>query len=635
MLRTLRRGFALVAALSLAISTPALANNPVDDGATDGHQHGGTGGHLPATEQNVTLVGQITIAGVGEGQIADVAVWGGYAYLASYAQGTCAGPERVADGGVYIIDISNPAQPTEVGFIDSHQDTFVGEGVQVLGIETPQFSGELLVQNNEGCGKNYKGGFSLFDVTNPLAPRKLVENFGDFTVDGARVRPHNANEIHSAFAWQDDGRAYVVLVDDLETADVDIYDITNPMKPRMVAEFDLNESFPQITQPGSGVLGSFPGSFLHDMVVKEINGTQTMLLSYWDGGYVVLDVDDPAKPMYIADSDFTVPDPLLLERTGVAREPEGNAHQAEFTFDNAYIIAADEDFNAAGTEVTTNDGDITDGGQGSDTPQIAVGASLTGTAVYVGRACVGDDTIPRPPAADGYIAVATRGSCTFTEKVANIEAAGGYDAAVIVNREGACGAFGMSVEGNIPTISIDRETGYALFDVPGFDLDACLAGGDTPEGSLIPGLTVGTQGDVVTITAFFDGWGYVHLFANAAGKLAELDTYSIAEAMDPAYASGFGDLSVHEVATSRVDPSLAYLAYYSGGFRVIDIVENTPNAKPKKRATAAEIVEVGRYIAEGGNNFWGVEIFEHEGRELVAASDRDSGLWIFEYTPAP
>ena len=553
MLRRLRSGFALVAALSLAITSPTLAKNPIDDGVTDSHQHGGESGHLPATSENVTLVGQVTIDGVGEGQIADVAVWGDYAYLGSYAQGTCAGPERVNDGGVYIVDISDPATPTEVGFIDSHQDTFAGEGVQVLGIDTAHFSGDLLVQNNEGCGKNYKGGFSLFDVTDPLTPKKLIENFGDLTIDGDRVRPHDANEIHSAFAWQDGDRAYLVIVDDLETIDVDIYDITNPKKPFMVAEFDLNETFSQISQPGSGVLGSFPGSFLHDMVVKEINGIHTMLLSYWDGGYVVQNVDDPANPAYIADSDFTDPDPLLLEQTGQMREPEGNGHQAEFTLDNEYIIAADEDFTSAGTEVATNDGDITDGGQGSDTPQVAVGASLVGTAVYVGRACGGDDAVPAPPADDGYFAVATRGSCAFTDKVANIEAAGGYDAAVIVNREGACGAFGMSVEGGIPAISIDRETGFALFDVPDFDVDACLAGGDTLEGSLIPGLTPGDTGDVVTITAFFDGWGYVHLFDNNAGKLIELDTYSIDEAMDPAYASGFGDLSVHEVATSHVD----------------------------------------------------------------------------------
>ncbi len=76
--------------------------------------------------------------------------------------------------------------------------------------------------------------------------------------------------------------------------------------------------------------------------------------------------------------------------------------------------------------------------------------------------------------------------------------------------------------------------------------------------------------------------------------MAELGTYAIDEALDPAFASGFGDLSVHEVAVDPKKKGLAYLSYYSGGLRVI---EYGPNG----------ISEVGAYIAEGGNNFWGVE----------------------------
>jgi hypothetical protein len=48
---------------------------------------------------------------------------------------------------------------------------------------------------------------------------------------------------------------------------------------------------------------------------------------------------------------------------------------------------------------------------------------------------------------------------------------------------------------------------------------------------------------------------------------------------------------------------------------------------------ATGIDEVGQYIAEGGNNFWGVEQFAPatklagnvEGTRLIAASDRDYG----------
>jgi hypothetical protein len=106
--------------------------------------------------------------------------------------------------------------------------------------------------------------------------------------------------------------------------------------------------------------------------------------------------------------------------------------------------------------------------------------------------------------------------------------------------------------------------------------------------------------------------------------MRQIDTYAIEESLDPAFAQGFGDLSVHEVAVDPQRNGLAYLSYYSGGLRVINYNRNG-------------IREVGRYIAEGGNNFWGVEVHRLPGRgagwgNLVLASDRDSGLWIFRYT---
>jgi hypothetical protein len=131
---------------------------------------------------------------------------------------------------------------------------------------------------------------------------------------------------------------------------------------------------------------------------------------------------------------------------------------------------------------------------------------------------------------------------------------------------------------------------------------------------------VGTSGDDVSLESIFDGWGYVHLYRNQAGKLPELDTYAIPQAHDEAFASGFGDLSVHEAITSIVDPTLVYFAYYAGGFRVARI---TPTE---------DLQEVGHFIDDGGNNFWGGQAYIHEGDEYVLVSDRDFGLYIFEYT---
>ena len=107
-----------------------------------------------------------------------------------------------------------------------------------------------------------------------------------------------------------------------------------------------------------------------------------------------------------------------------------------------------------------------------------------------------------------------------------------------------------------------------------------------------------------------------------------MDTYAIDEAHDPAYAFNFGDLTVHEVATDPQDASRAYLSYYAGGLRVLEI----QCANPADESTC-DLVEVGSYIDEGGNNFWGVEAFVRNGETYILGSDRDSGLWIFKYNP--
>jgi hypothetical protein len=600
---------AFATAISSAVAHDGLSSSDgaIDNAkATHGHQHGGEGGHLPATSQNVELVSKLELKNVVPDKIADVGVFDGYAYLAAWGGAEC------KYNGVHVVDIRNPTEPEEVAFIQAKEGSYPGEGVQALHIDTPSFDGDILVTNNEKCKANAGfGGLNIYDVSNPEHPTPLTEGFGDETVPGQGKKA--ANEIHSVFAWDAGSKAYAVIVDNEEGDDVDIVDITNPKKPALIAEYDLDEDFPQIVQATPPNLVEI---FHHDVVVKQMgeSGPFIMLVSYWDGGYVKLDVSDPANAVYLADSDFTNPDPELLEQTGLTEVPEGNAHQSEFTKNNDFILAADENFNPTGVEGTTDDGGSFSAIPGSGTPEIPIGDTLTGLTRYVGRACIGD---PAPPAPDGAtFAVVSRGLCTFTEKIANIEDAG-YAAAIVVNREGAdgCGVFGMSVDGGIPAVSVERAVGFDLFDESGFDLSACLSG----SAELLPGVGLGDPGDIVTLRSFFDGWGYVHLFSNNVGKLVELDTFAIEEAMDPAFADGFGDLSVHEVATSPTRNDLAYFSYYSGGFRVLKI-------------EGGALEEVGRFIDEGGNEFWGVQVFQQGGQEYVAASDLDFGLYIFKYT---
>ena len=625
----------MVAATAATAHTSSVEDGAYDNAKAthghDAHQHGGTEGHIDVTNKGIDLVSKLELSRVVEGKIADVGVHKNTAYLAAWGGSTC------KYNGVHVVDIADVANPKEIAFIPSKEGSYAGEGVQALTIDTPSFSGDILVTINEKCKLPAGfGGMNIYDVSDPANPQVLAQGFGD---DQANNAKQSAHQTHSVFAWQEGPKAYAVMVDNEESADIDIVDISNPGKPTIVAEYDLAKDAPQILQVDQGL----DEVFLHDMVVKEIDGRQIMLASYWDGGYVRLDVTGvPAKPVVLADSDFSNPDTIggqlgLTTPTGDLVPSEGNAHQAEFTDDNAFVIGADEDFSPYATlaENTTEGSDL-DLSSGSNTRQLEPGASVSGDTVFVGRACTGDAAVP--PQVGSTIAVVERGLCTFTEKVANVQAQG-YEAVVIFNRTGSDGcnaSLGMSAEGGIYAFGVaPREQGFALFDQP-YDDAACKSG----TGNELSGIPVGTAGDAVTFGSYFDGWGYVRLLDGTT--MAELDTYAIPEAHMADKAVGFGDLSVHEVAVSKQDDRLAFLSYYSGGVRAIRITEaaeTTVATGGKKKSgsqpasAGVQIEEVGAYIDEGGNNFWGVEVFEQGGKEYAALSDRDFGLYIVKLAP--
>ena len=618
---------ACAATLSFVIPASALAH------------HGGPE-HLPAVQQNLTLVGEVELktsfGDVSPGQIADLAVYKGYAYLNSWDEPTC------AKGGTYVADITDPTKPKEVGFIPaSGPGYYHGEGAQVITIDTLGVTRDILAVNNEACSYPTKpasvnpasGGFDLYDVTDPRNPVTLVQNAGD---DDAATP---ANSYHSVFVWQDGPNAYLVASDNTEFEDVDIFDITDPTAPVQLADLDILTSFPQVEDPQAPNGNTI---FHHDVVVKEIDGVMTMLVSYWDAGYVQLDVDNPAAPTYISDSDFPAVDPLVP-----GFSPEGNAHQAEYSFDGQYYLAGDEDFatdRLAAVEITTgpNAGDFDGNSIGGAAPvaNLADGV-LNGPTVYGGYGCDASAAIPPrasaglPPleADEEAIVVLQRGpgfvgtppghtpddpegpedSCFPGEKAANAIDAG-YDAVLLVNHhrgEAAgvfCGSGGFPPTPPIVAVCTTHEAYHHIFM--------------TPPSTTIPydpaaEPDIGDLGEYVSAEADFDGWGYAHLYDAATN--AEVDAFAIPEGLDPTKASGFGDLTIHEFAADPQE-NLAYAAYYAGGMRVF-------------RFGPTGLEQTGAFIDADGSNFWGVEQFTTaQGRRLIAGSDRDFGLQIFCYT---
>jgi hypothetical protein len=635
---------ALVTAGGAASSVPPTAGwNPEDGPPPSAEQHGGLGGHLPAGSKNVKLIGKLRLTDRESG-IADVGYFNGFAYL------NASSPECAANGGagtgVHVVDVRNRSNPTKVAFIPAHANSFQGEGIHVVRADTPFFKGDMLIHNNETCNSTLfaPSGASLWDVTDPRNPTPLNLNFGDAVPAVANQTYHTT---HSAQLFTQPGKVFAVLKDNDELADVDIFDVSNPAAPVLVSEQGL-ENWP-------GAQGSYANGDTvnnHDFQFKRFGGHDYLVVSYWDAGQVLLNVDNPAAPVFVGDSDYRTPDPLMPQ----FEIPEGNSHQGYWSSDSKWLISTDEDFSPFRTnfEMTTGPNAGPYGaGEFGFTPSIdsRPDSMIAGPTVFGGRGCIaagpnaGPDAVvgePSPPPASAIPAepgeektvVFSRGGCFFSTKIAAGQDLG-YDAVIVGQSHGGtragllpdaffCGGQGHDYDEQIPSICLGHRAMHLMFnDEPAYD---------GPDGTDIP---LGTLGERYVATTEFDGWGYVQLHDATQPDLPIVDSYAVPEALNESFAEDFGVLSVHEVKTDpRRRVNLAYFSYYNAGFRV---AEFGPGG----------LTEVGFFIDEGGNDFWGVfpigdETAGHgypshpgqgEGlRPDILLSDRDLGLYIVEYT---
>jgi hypothetical protein len=652
-------GVLAVLALALAASTSALAAGPkypfasVDNVFADtlkgaplslAQHHGGPGGHLPGTQANVDLVAKLRVSNVRPGWVADVATYRDTAFLAGWAP-MCSEAANQR-GGFWSISIRNPRQPQEVAFVPAPADTYLTEGMHALRLTTPTFTGDVLAVSNELCTAAGQGGMSLYDVTNPAAPVPLVIGAGD--TDDTAPRAHSS---HSIFAWDTGPKAYAVLADneDFTDGDVDIFDITDPRNPLKIRETGLDD-WPEAQDN----LAFGEQTFIHDVVVRRAEGKWLMLISYWDAGYVILDVTNPAAPVYLRDSDFPATDGLGLTNN---QPQEGNAHEAEFDRcpeegvrsrfpcgDVRYVLVADEDFSTHRTgrlSITTGP----NAGQSYETVPVGGGAApailpdrrLNGPVVYGGYGCPDPDgpggapgSAPIPPASSGpplaageeRIVVLQRGptgdpsapeGACFPGEKADMAVAAGYQAVLFVNRHGVpdsppfCGSGGGT--GGVVSACTTHTAFHRIFNTTP---DATVP--YPPEPNNEP--DIGAVGSKIDVSALFDGWGYMRLLDY--DTMQELDAYAVPEALDERFSTGFGDLSIHEITT---DPTgdVGYAAWYSAGFRVVDY-------------SGGNLKEVGRYIDPEGSDIWGVELnVRRDGRLFAFASDRNYGLYIFRF----
>ena len=543
---------------------------------------------LPPDAQGMTLVGALRLGPGDQLAFGDVGVYKNLAFIGKFGE-ACSG------AGVDIIDIADPAAPAKLAETPREPGTAF-EDMKAVRIGAR----DVLVIGLQACGPGGKAGLDVVDITDPRQPRRL--SFFETGSDGV-------HELDVTTTPR--GRTLALLaVPFLEPSTVDeagaggqgdllIVDLTDPARPALAGEWGVLDA------PGFGpaffegsARGSDPATFLHSARASA-DGTRAYL-SYWDGGVIILDIADPARP-------------VPLGRTTYGGADEGNAHSVATGRGGTLLVQADEDFSpfAATLRATAPAAVAGEYPVLSEAPFVPIaslpGEALTGTLVDVGRGCpagvpgapAGGD--PYPAGVAGKIALIEAGQCAFRDKIVRAQQAGATGAILYLAAPDAPPPARTTVAEQIaiPAIVTTRAAGMAF---------AGAARGEAPV--------------AVTITATFNGWGGLRFFdiADPARPVA-LGTFATPNTRNKAVALE-GEWSAHN---PEIVGTTLYASWYSDGVRMLDI------------ANPAAPRETGFWRGAGAPadappvNIWGV--VPHNG--LLLLSDMSFGLYIVRPAVAP
>ncbi|MGH8935614.1 MAG: PA domain-containing protein [Acidimicrobiia bacterium] len=546
----------VAAVLAVSLVAPATAARA---------EHGGS------SSGQLEVVGHLDRAGLGmlPGDTAtDLWAHGGFAYIGTVADQGCPSGRT----GVRIVDISDPSDPEQVGLIRSPEGTRAND-MKVAHLATPAFRGEVLVHTIEPCVRGAEGGISIYDVSDPARPKALAESLLGVPV-------------HNTFVYRQGERAYLLAVDNVSARDVRIVEITDPSRPQPVAATG---------QPDWSGLEVIEGTVtLHDVWALEVGDRVFAYLSYWDAGLVMLDITDPARPVYLGDSAYRDPDPLSGD------VPEGNGHTGVPTADGRLVITGDED-DVVYRMVLEFEGVSHPATEATFSTPIASlpGDLLTGKVIWTGgRGCSAGAI--RPASSPEDIALVLRGACPFHRK-ARSAAAKGYAAAVVANEPGddlvTMGAPGGE-RAEIPALLVGESTGEAMRTA-------------SPNGHL-------------SARSIFNGSGYLRVLdvtqPEAMVELGRFATENVFADPPPPGRSR----TMHNAA---VRGRRAYISWYGEGMRVVDF----SSCRPGRGESSCTPTEVAHFVDDRrGSDFWGVYLHDHpDGRTYILGSDRQSGLWVF------
>lgn len=301
-----------------------------------------SGGNKGGSALNIEVVGQNDLGG--RGFNADVWTHEGFAYVGHWGFPDWAGgndrfcPDE-SGNGVAVVDATDPANPAMVSRLQNPPGTSAEDIVVFQALYGPLAGRDIAVSGTQTClngghDLTIPRGLQLWDVTDPAHPVDL----GSWDSGCCARGVHEFEIAHRA----DLGRTFVyVTVPSSRASDADsptgyldhdgdgdfrLIDITNPAAPVQVSDWGIQD----IGGPFTDGQGCDPdGNYGHG--AEPSADGKLVFLSYWDSGFIRLNLDDPTNPVFEG-------------RTVYPANADGDAHSSQWDEDRSLLFAADEDF---------------------------------------------------------------------------------------------------------------------------------------------------------------------------------------------------------------------------------------------------------------------------------------------------
>jgi hypothetical protein len=213
-----------------------------------------------------------------------------------------------APHGTTIVDVRDPKNPTRLAELQMLAGTH-SHKVRV--------ANGIMVVNHEAAGEppnGWRGGFGVHDVSNPAKPREIAR--WETAGTGMHRYDFDGRYLYGSPTFE----GYLGNI-------VGIFDLKDPTRPEEVGRWWM---------PGQWTAGGETPSWkgTAHRCHHPLRMGNRLYTSYWQGGFVILDIEDMSKPKHISGFDWSPPFPC----------PTHSAVPVPFEINGRKIlVVADED----------------------------------------------------------------------------------------------------------------------------------------------------------------------------------------------------------------------------------------------------------------------------------------------------